>query len=150
MLGILVTLFIVLPAVELAILLEIGSRIGGWNTLALIILTGMAGAALTRVQGFLVVARIQERLQQGEMPTEEMLDGLMVLAGGVFLLTPGVVTDLIGLFLLIPWTRGVVKAGVKAHLRGVSVRQAPDHRRQGRMTYPDAQDADFRSDRSSP
>ena len=109
MFAYLVLLFTILPAVELAILIKIGAQIGVGNTLTVIILTGVVGAYLARIQGFTVLSKIQASLNRGNMPTEEMLDGVMIFVGGIVLLTPGFITDALGLILLIPWTRDIIK-----------------------------------------
>lgn len=105
----LLILFIFIPIVEIYVLLEAGELIGLWPTISLIILTGIAGAYLARTQGSDTAKRIQIALQNGEMPTEELLDGAMILAGGITLLTPGFCTDLIGFSLLLPMTRKLIK-----------------------------------------
>ncbi len=105
----LVLLFTVLPAIELVLLIEIGSNIGAGNTLFIIIFTGVLGAYLARLQGFLVLRKIQGDLNQGIMPSSELMDGLMILVGGIVLLTPGFITDALGFLLLIPWTRIIIK-----------------------------------------
>jgi len=113
MFGYLVLLFTVLPAVELALLIEIGSNIGAGNTIFIIIFTGALGAYLARLQGFLVLRKIQDDLNQGIMPSAQLLDGLMILAGGIVLLTPGFITDTMGFLLLIPWTRTLIRGQLK-------------------------------------
>ncbi|MBZ0165374.1 MAG: FxsA family protein, partial [Candidatus Omnitrophica bacterium] len=70
---------------------------------------GVVGAALARLQGFLVIRKIQLSLNGGNLPSAELLDGLMILVGGIVLLTPGFITDALGLLLLIPFTRGLIK-----------------------------------------
>jgi len=109
MFGYLVLLFTLVPAVELMLLIEIGGHIGAGNTILIIILTGVLGAYLARLQGFLVLQKIQNDLNSGIMPNSELIDGLMILVGGIVLLTPGFITDLFGLLLLIPWTRSLIK-----------------------------------------
>lgn len=106
-------LFTILPALELVILIKVGSIIGVTKTLLMLLFTGITGASLARIQGFHVLRKIQENLHRGIMPSEELLDGLMIFMGGIVLLTPGFVTDLFGFFLLIPWTRQVIKHVVK-------------------------------------
>ncbi|MCA9399021.1 MAG: membrane protein FxsA [Candidatus Omnitrophica bacterium] len=105
----LVILFTVLPALELALLIKIGGHIGVINTIFIIISTGVLGAYLARLQGFLTLNKIQASLNEGKMPSSELMDGLMILVGGIVLLTPGFITDTIGFLLLIPWTRALVK-----------------------------------------
>ena len=104
-----VILFTVLPALELALLIKIGGHIGVINTIFIIISTGVLGAYLARLQGFLTLNKIQASLNEGKMPSSELMDGLMILVGGIVLLTPGFITDTIGFLLLIPWTRALVK-----------------------------------------
>ena len=119
MFGYLVLLFTIVPAVELAILIRVGTFIGVGNTLFLIVFTGVVGAALARYQGLLVLMRIQESLNKGAMPNEELMDGLMILVGGIVLLTPGFITDAMGLFLLLPWTRALIKLFVRHRFEGM-------------------------------
>jgi len=107
--GPLLLLFIVVPAVELMLLIEIGKRIGGLETVLMIILTGTAGAALAKRAGLGVLARIQADLAQGRLPAESMVDGAIVLAAGALLVTPGILTDLLGLLCLIPAFRALLK-----------------------------------------
>ncbi len=101
----LLLLFILVPLIELAILIQVGSYIGLWPTIALVIITGIIGATLARVQGFSILEKIRYDLSQGILPREEILDGLLVFAGGVVLLTPGILTDLWGFAMLVPLTR---------------------------------------------
>jgi UPF0716 protein FxsA len=107
--GRLLLLFIVLPAVELALLIEIGQRIGTLETIGLIVATGVAGAAMARSQGLRVLRSVQERLARGEMPADTLVDGLMILLASALLVTPGVLTDAFGFLCLVPAFRGVVK-----------------------------------------
>ncbi len=109
MFGYLVFLFTVLPALELMLLIKIGANIGAGNTIFIIIFTGILGAYLARLQGFLVLNKIQNDLNQGVMPNAQLVDGLMILVGGIVLLTPGFITDALGFILLIPWTRSIIK-----------------------------------------
>ncbi len=116
MFRILVVLFIVIPAVELWGLISVGKVIGGWNTVALVILTGMIGAWLAKQQGLQVIRLLQVQLSRGQMPTDVLIDGVLVLVGGVLLLTPGFVTDLVGFVLLIPYTRAILRHFLKKWL----------------------------------
>jgi len=108
-----ILLFTVLPALELAVLIKVGSYIGVGSTLLIIFSTGIVGAYLVRMEGFAVLRNIQDSLAQGRLPTEEMLEGFMILCGGLLLLTPGFITDSLGFFLLIPWTRNIIKLLVR-------------------------------------
>ncbi len=94
--------FCLLPVLDIWILLQVGRQLGpGW-TVFLVLATGSLGAALARSQGLSVWNRVQRRLQQGEIPGVELLHALLLLVGGVVLLTPGFITDLAGLALLVP------------------------------------------------
>ena len=86
-------LFVVVPAVELMLLIEIGQIIGTLPTFGLIVATGLAGSALARTQGLSVWKKFQARLSEGRMPGDELIDGLIILVSGALLLTPGVLTD---------------------------------------------------------
>ncbi len=113
----LLILFTIIPVVELVILLKVGALIGVGPTIALILLTGLAGAYLARTQGLDLAYRIQSELNQGHVPTEELLDGAMILAGGILLLTPGFCTDLIGFSLLVPAPRSILKNLVRTWMK---------------------------------
>jgi len=117
MLGNLILLFIFIPLIELALLIQIGQWMGIFNTIMLVILTGVFGATLARVQGLKVVNRINRDLASGIMPSDALFDGVLILIGGIVLLTPGVLTDLFGFFLLIPrgrqWIRDWLKRKIE-------------------------------------
>ncbi len=117
MLGWLILLFTVTPVVELALLIHIGGHIGSWNTVAIVVLTGAAGALLARTQGFSTLYRIQQNVNSGTMPGDEILSGIMILCGGLLFLTPGFITDFIGFFMLIPYTRNLLKQQVSRKLQ---------------------------------
>ena len=97
--------FVVVPIVEIALFLQVGSYIGVPATLALIILTAIAGTILVRSQGIDVIRKLQESANRGEMPVAALIQGLFVLIAGVLLLTPGFATDTLGFALLIPPVR---------------------------------------------
>jgi len=97
--------FTLIPVIELYLLIKLGATVGPFNTLLLVILTGAAGAYLAKLQGLEAMLRVKTRLQQGETPAEEMLDALIIFIAGVVLLTPGLLTDISGLLLLLPATR---------------------------------------------
>jgi UPF0716 protein FxsA len=101
----LIGIFTIVPLIEVLLLLEIGTRIGTLNTIFLIILTGILGAYLMRLQGFSLLRRIQGDLGQGIAPTQPIVEGALILVGGILLLTPGFFTDAIGFLFLIPRTR---------------------------------------------
>jgi UPF0716 protein FxsA len=104
-----ILLFIAFPILEIALLIKVGVRIGVLNTILLILVTGALGAAMARIQGFIILQKISENLNRGVMPSEEILDGALVLAGGVCLLDPGIIGDVLGCILLLPWTRFLVR-----------------------------------------
>ena len=105
----LLLLFIVVPAAELALLIEIGGRIGTVATLSLIVVTGVVGATLANQQGIRTLRAIQERLEQGQLPADALLDGVIILVAGALLVTPGILTDVVGFLCLVPAARSVVK-----------------------------------------
>lgn len=114
--GRLLALFVIVPAVELALLIEVGSRIGTGATLGLIVATGVVGAALARRQGVGVFRRLQEETQAGRLPAEPLVDGAFILVAGALLMTPGILTDAIGFLCLVPGVRGLVKRRVRESL----------------------------------
>lgn len=105
MTGRVIALFIIVPLIEMAILIEIGQRIGTWKALFLVIITGLIGGILARLEGLEVWRRLQDELARGQVPQESLVSGLLVLIGGVLLITPGLITDIVGFLLLIPITR---------------------------------------------
>jgi UPF0716 protein FxsA len=105
----LLVLFTLVPLVELFLLIQVGRVIGLWPTIGIVIATGALGAWLARFQGLRVLWTIRENLAQGTMPTTALLDGALILAAGAVLLTPGLITDAIGFFLLIPAGRALVR-----------------------------------------
>lgn len=110
-------LFTIIPMIEIYVLIKVGQHIGAFNTIGFIILTGIVGAYLARAQGFYIIAKIQSELQRGQMPTDSLTDGLIILVGAVLLVTPGFVTDTIGFVLLIPQTRQLLKQFATAQFR---------------------------------
>ena len=98
------------PLIEIAVFIEVGDRIGLWSTLGLIVATAVAGAALLRHQGLTTVTRARSSLDRGELPVQEMLDGVCLVIAGALLLTPGFVTDAAGAVLLVPAFRRLLQA----------------------------------------
>ena len=117
MIGFLILLFTVIPIIELALLIKIGQIWGLKNTLALVILTGVFGAILLKVQGINVLRRITSELNQGKLPSDALFDGFFIFCGGLLLITPGVITDLLGLLMLFPITRKLLKYWVSRKIR---------------------------------
>lgn len=101
----LLLLFTVVPAVELYLLIWLGQHIGAGSTVLIIIATGAVGATLAKREGLGVLRKIQEETLQGLPPGDRLIEGVLVLVGGVLLITPGVLTDLTGILLIMPWTR---------------------------------------------
>lgn len=118
MLARLLFVLTVLPLVELALLLLLGKYTSVSFTLAFVIGTGVLGAVLLRYQGWQTWRNVQRDLQQGKVPTDSLVDGLMILIAGVLLLSPGVMTDLVGFTLLIPACRQWYRTRIVRWLRG--------------------------------
>ena len=107
--GRLILLFILVPAVELALLIEVGRHLGTLPTLALVATTGVVGAFLARRQGLAVLARAQEQMRLGQVPAGSIADGVMILVAAALLMTPGILTDGFGFLLLFPPFRAFLK-----------------------------------------
>ncbi len=105
----LILLMTIVPLAELFILIEIGSHIGALNTVLLVLMSAMLGVLLARRQGLRTLQQIQLNLSQGQIPAEELIDGVLILFGGILFVTPGVLTDLFALILLFPFTRTYFK-----------------------------------------
>jgi len=109
MLGYLILLFTAVPLIELALLIKVGQYIGAGYTIAIVVVTGVTGAYLAKLQGLKVLARIQEDINQGRMPADRLFDGFLILCGGILLLTPGFITDIMGFLALMPFARELLK-----------------------------------------
>ena len=105
----LLALFIVVPLAELYVILKVGDAIGALWTIALLAADSVLGSLLLRAQGRAVWRRFNETMASGRVPHREVIDGVLVIFGGAFLVTPGFLTDIVGLILLIPPTRAVVR-----------------------------------------
>jgi UPF0716 protein FxsA len=114
--AILVALFIVIPIVELYVIIQIGSLIGVWPTIALLFAAAILGSLLLRHQGRGAWRRFNAALAEGRFPGREVADGLLIAIGGTLLLTPGFVTDIFGLILLIPPTRAIVRRLMRGYV----------------------------------
>jgi UPF0716 protein FxsA len=97
--------FTLVPFIEIYLLIKIGAQVGAFNTILIVILTGLLGASLARLEGVKTMTKVRESLNRGELPAEEMLDAMLIFVAGVVLLTPGFITDLTGLALLVPQAR---------------------------------------------
>ena len=98
-------LFTIIPVIELAILIRIGSYIGALNTMSIVILTAVIGAYMVKSEGIGVMSRIQRDMQNGIFPAEEMISGMMILIAGALLLTPGFFTDILGFLMVFPLSK---------------------------------------------
>jgi len=105
----LLLLFILVPALDLILLIEIGQLVGTLPTIGLIIFTGVLGAFLVRRQGLKVLARMTDEFRAGQLPTDAIFDGAIILIAGALLMTPGILTDTLGFLCLIPATRRMIK-----------------------------------------
>ena len=132
---VLVFVFIVVPILELYVLIQIGQAIGILPTIALLILDSVLGAALMRSQGRAAWMRFNRALAEGRVPAREVIDGVLVIFGGALLLTPGFLSDILGLILLLPPTRALVRRLLVARFGGrlVETAAAGAQNRMGRM-----------------
>jgi UPF0716 protein FxsA len=125
----LVLLFIAVPIAELAVIIQVGQAIGVWWTIALLVADSLFGSWLMRHQGRTAWRRFNEAVQAGRVPTREVLDGALVIFGGALLLTPGFITDILGLVLLVPPTRVLVRGILARRLTHRMVASATRTRR---------------------
>lgn len=105
----LLLLFTIVPLVELALLIRLGQAVGTPLTIAVVGITGAVGVVLAKSEGLAVLKRLNDEMAMGEVPGNAILDGLFILVGGAFLLTPGLVTDTFGFLFLIPFFRAPIK-----------------------------------------
>jgi len=117
MFGRLFILFTLVPLLELYLLIKVGSHLGAEATILLIVLTGGVGALMARMQGFQVIVQIRERLRGGVLPADQLLAGGLIVVGGLLLVTPGLLTDVVGLALLLPFVRSRVVVWIKDFMR---------------------------------
>lgn len=110
-------LFAVMPIIEIALLIQVGGIIGGWNTVGVVIITAFVGAYLVRREGFQTLQSAQSKMQRNELPGKEMVEGLMLVIAGVLLVTPGFVTDIIGFLFVIPGSRHLLAAQLSKHMK---------------------------------
>lgn len=103
-------LFTLIPVIELWLLMRVGSVIGFFPTIGIVLLTGFVGAWMARIQGLSVISEMNTSVAQGKVPGKELVNAVLVFVGGALLLTPGFVTDILGFFMIMPGTRDVVSA----------------------------------------
>jgi UPF0716 protein FxsA len=115
--ALLLLLFILVPIVEIYVIIQVGQAIGALWTILLLIVDSLVGVRLLSWQGRSVWRRFQETLAAGRVPHAEILDGVMIIVGGTLLLTPGFITDAVGLLLLLPPTRALIRRTLMRSLR---------------------------------
>jgi len=109
-------LFIIVPIIEIMVLMNVGAWLGAWPTIAIVIITAWLGAKNVKQQGIATLNSVQTKMAQGEMPSDEIVAGVLLLVAGVLLVTPGFVTDFFGLSLLVPQVRKALIKSVQGHL----------------------------------
>ena len=112
----LLALLLVVPLVDALFLIVVATRLGWAVTVALVVLTAVLGMLLLRAEGRATLARVQRKLARGEPPTDELLDGGLLIAAGAFLLTPGLVTDAVGFLLALPLSRVPIRMALKKYV----------------------------------
>lgn len=110
----LMLLFILMPLIELAILVYLGTIIGALYTVLIVVATGILGAVMARHQGLAALSRIRSSIESGIVPANELFDGALILAGGLLLLTPGIITDIVGFAVLVPQTRRIIRRWIRS------------------------------------
>lgn len=118
MLAVLVLLFVVLPLAEIYVAVQVAHVIGGLDTILLLVIMSFFGAWLAKREGFGVWRRMQMAVNEGRMPTNELIDTGLIFAGGVLMFVPGFITGILGLFLLLPPVRALARNGLKHRYRG--------------------------------
>jgi UPF0716 protein FxsA len=139
-------LFVLFPMLELALLIQVGSSIGVLSTLLLIVASAVLGSMLLRVAGVATALRARERLARGELPEQEVLEGLLIAVGGGLLLLPGFISDVVGLICLIPFTRSVLVGKLRQRSLEQSLRQrafADDLQARSGATRPNVIEGEF-------
>jgi UPF0716 protein FxsA len=115
-LGVLALLFLVVPFAELFVILKVGQAVGALWTIALLVAMSVFGAALVKREGLSVLRRARARVNGGVVPGQELVDGVLILFGGALLLTPGFLTDVVGIALLLPPVRAALRTTVRRRL----------------------------------
>jgi UPF0716 protein FxsA len=135
MAGALLVLFLVVPLIELAVIVQVGQAIGTIPTLGLLVLMSVAGAWLMKREGVGVLRRAQRQVREGRVPSREVADGFLIVLGGALMLTPGFASDLVGMALLLPPVRAVVRPVLLRRLQvmalGATLGPAAGRRRPG-------------------
>lgn len=121
-------LFIIIPIIEITLLINVGQWIGVWYTVGLVLLSAFIGVNMLRIQSLSTLMRARQRMDQGEIPGQEMGEGIVLAVGGALLVTPGFVTDVIGFCCLIPFTRRALIRFVSQRMTVIATHQGPSHR----------------------
>lgn len=129
-------LFVAMPIIEISLLIQVGGAIGGWNTIAIVIVTAFLGAHFVRREGLSTLQSAQRKMQQNQLPGNEMIDGLMLVVAGVLLVTPGFITDIFGFLLVLPGSRHLIRKLVVKHMK-VRVVTASNQQFYGQSTHRD-------------
>jgi UPF0716 protein FxsA len=138
-------LFIIIPIIEIALLIQVSNVIGGFSTIALVVITAILGAKMVKTQGMGALQNVQTQMAQGQMPAKELFTGICVVIAGVLLLTPGIMTDVLGFLLLTPAIRNKLAAGLasQATVRmSASMQQGQSPFAQQSGSTPDQQQMD--------
>ncbi|MDG3084635.1 membrane protein FxsA [Vibrio hannami] len=117
MFPVLLLLFIFVPIIEIGLFIQVGGFLGLWPTVGLVLLTAFVGASLVRSQGLQTLMSVQSRLQEGELPAQQILEGVMLAVSGVLLLTPGFMTDAFGMIVLLPAPRAALAKQIMARVK---------------------------------
>ncbi len=108
--------FLLIPIIEITLLIKVGGYIGALNTAFIVVLTAIIGSMMLKRQGFATLSRAREKLNQGQIPLQEMMEGICLAVGGALLITPGFVTDIVGFTLLLPYARKWLAISLSKHL----------------------------------
>lgn len=108
--GLLALAFVAVPLIEIYVIVQVGQVIGAWWTIALLLAAGIIGSWLMKREGGRAWRALQEALSRGRMPARELADGILILIAGTLMLTPGFLSDVVGLFLILPLTRPLARA----------------------------------------
>lgn len=141
--GRLLLLFTLVPVVELVLLVWLGQHVGFWPTVALVISTALFGSFLAHREGLAALARFRARLASGTMPGTELTDGLIILVAGALLLTPGILTDVVGFLGLLPPSRALVRSALTKRFSGRLVSATHWQTSPPPSTEPGVVDAEF-------
>lgn len=145
-------LFTVIPALEIFLLINVSHSLGAINTFYIVLLTGFFGAYFAKSQGRELFNKVQLSLSQGQMPTSEITEGLLVLVGGILLITPGFITDIIGLSCVIPGPRHILKLilvklfanSISINTKFYSTQTPPQSDNEPKQVSPDTFEAEYK------